>query len=194
MSTPFTGAEFHRLTMRTAASNLHPEKIELTKLCAGMAGIIGLARALDLLKKGLVYGKDIDADGFANALYEVVNEDTAPFTEEDEDRINLDAVPADVTHAILGIVTEAGELAEAWLKAVLGKQPLDLVNAAEETGDIDWYQELLARGTGIAVDDARARVIAKLVKRYGDKFSEDRALVRNLDAERAALEGNAEAA
>ena len=60
---------------------------------------------------------------------------------------------------------------------------------AEETGDIDWYQAIIEDETGVSEEDTRAKVIAKLRKRYPNKFDSDLAVNRDLGAERAAIEG-----
>lgn len=47
---------------------------------------------------------------------------------------------------------------------------------------------ILLQEAGFTIEQARERNIAKLKKRYGDKFSEAAALNRNLEAERTVLE------
>jgi len=49
--------------------------------------------------------------------------------------------------------------------------------------------EYLAYGFDIDTDEMRALIIAKLKARYGEKFSAESANTRNLDVERAILEG-----
>ena len=44
-----------------------------------------------------------------------------------------------VQHALLGMVTEAGELADAIKKHVIYGKPLDKVNVMEEIADLMWY-------------------------------------------------------
>lgn len=51
----------------------------------------------------------------------------------------LDNNKADLLHAILGIVSEAGELADAVKKHVIYGQPLNLENCKEELGDLEFY-------------------------------------------------------
>ena len=91
-------------------------------------------------------------------------------------------------HGAIGVFGEAGELLEALQKQLSG-ETLDLVNIAEETGDIDWYQAIIEDETGVSEEDTRAKVIAKLRKRYPNKFDSDLAVNRDLGAERAAIEG-----
>lgn len=93
-------------------------------------------------------------------------------------------------HAQLGLSSEAGEIADQLKKHFFYGKPLDTVNLAEEIGDLFWYMALAANEVGISFDEIMETNIAKLKKRYGDKFSEQRAIKRNLYIERQILEGN----
>ena len=92
-------------------------------------------------------------------------------------------------HAQIGIASEGGELAGALKKVLFYGRELDTVNVAEELGDLLWYMALAANELGISLESIMERNIAKLAKRYGDKFSEERATTRNLHIERNILEG-----
>jgi NTP pyrophosphatase (non-canonical NTP hydrolase) len=97
-------------------------------------------------------------------------------------------------HAVLGLASEAGEIADQLKKHFFYGKPLDVVNLAEELGDMFWYEALMANELAathpeISFDSIEETNIAKLKKRYGDKFSEQRATHRNLDIERQILEG-----
>jgi len=94
---------------------------------------------------------------------------------------------AALLHYALGIVTEAGELADALKKALIYGKPLDRVNLIEEIGDLQWYEARMLDHLGSSFSEARARNIAKLRKRYPDGFTEEDAIVRDLDAEREIL-------
>jgi NTP pyrophosphatase (non-canonical NTP hydrolase) len=168
----------------------------------------------------------------------------------------------DLEHATIGMITEAGEFADAVKRHTVYGKELDVVNLIEEVGDNLWYANLLAHlegydlakdcrskvteggvelvtmfdllvglsGAAVAcaacvemgetlgsiqdlpamfqrymgtlqlicdrwvftMEDAADRNIAKLAKRYPDKvFTPERALNRDLDAERAVLEAGA---
>lgn len=94
-----------------------------------------------------------------------------------------------IMHAMLGLVSEVGELADALKKHLIYSKPLDLVNLVEEIGDQEWYKALLVDALGVGIEAAWEKNIAKLRARYPDKFTSERALNRDLAAERAALEG-----
>lgn len=94
-----------------------------------------------------------------------------------------------ILHAIMGIVTEAGELQDAMKKWLIYGKPLDLVNLMEECGDLEWYTSLLMRVIDVDHSAVWQANIDKLQARYPDKFTEESALNRDLDKERKALEG-----
>jgi len=58
----------------------------------------------------------------------------------------------------------------------------------EEVGDILWYCAIILKYTGHTFGDAMERNIAKLEKRYPDKFTEEDAVNRDLVSERKELE------
>jgi NTP pyrophosphatase (non-canonical NTP hydrolase) len=98
-------------------------------------------------------------------------------------------------HAIIGILTEAGELAEAVIKAFGNVQngdatiedAFDHINLREEYGDLLWYTQLGLNTIGSSIPECMTINDRKLEKRYGPAFSRDRATNRDLDAERGEL-------
>jgi len=94
----------------------------------------------------------------------------------------------EMLHAVLGLVTEAGELADALKKQLAYGKPVDRVNLIEEAGDVLWYLPLLARALGTDLETIGRINLEKLRKRYPDKFSEDLANHRTLEVERETLE------
>jgi NTP pyrophosphatase (non-canonical NTP hydrolase) len=94
-----------------------------------------------------------------------------------------------ILHALMGVVTEAGEMMDALKKHLIYGKSLDRVNLIEEGGDTHWYESLLYRALESSFDDAMERNIAKLQQRYPHMFTEETALTRDLDKERRVLEG-----
>ncbi|HZS43396.1 MAG TPA: nucleoside triphosphate pyrophosphohydrolase family protein [Candidatus Paceibacterota bacterium] len=93
-------------------------------------------------------------------------------------------------HAILGLASELGELADQLKKHIFYGRPLDKINLSEEAGDLVWYLALVSNVPGmLSLEETLERNIAKLKARYGEKFSEFYAANRNLDSERKILEG-----
>lgn len=94
-------------------------------------------------------------------------------------------------HACMGICTESGELMDAIKKTTIYGKPLDVVNLIEEMGDLFWYLGLMANELHVSFDTIMGLNIEKLRKRYPNNFTEQDALVRDLDAERKVLESDA---
>lgn len=135
---------------------------------------------LDAMKKHKYYGKDLPEGFEAPAPNpDTINES---FTPDVNDSSEPDL------HAVIGICTEAGELLEAMYKSKWKQEGFDLVNAKEETGDIFWYMAILFRRHNWNIKKIWDRNIEKLTKRYGKKFSSEKAINRDTDAEREILE------
>lgn len=100
-----------------------------------------------------------------------------------------DVVSVDILHGAIGISTEAGEILDAVKKSIFYGKPFDLVNLQEEIGDCFWYLAILAKEAGMSFEDIQTQNVAKLKKRYPEKFTEEKALNRDLGAEREVLEG-----
>jgi NTP pyrophosphatase (non-canonical NTP hydrolase) len=98
-------------------------------------------------------------------------------------------VPPRIEHAAMGLVTEAGECMDALKKTKIYGKPFDAVNMKEEMGDVFWYLAIMCDELGITFEEVWEKNIAKLSKRYPEKFTEELALNRNLEAERKTLEG-----
>ena len=58
---------------------------------------------------------------------------------------------------------------------------LDRTNLFEETGDLFWYLALIADELGFSFEEAMVSNVAKLKARYGDKFTTEKAINRELD-------------
>ncbi len=91
-------------------------------------------------------------------------------------------------HGFLGLLTESGEFADKFKRHVFYAAPLDMTNSAEEVGDIMWYISILLDHIGIDWEQCMLANIAKLKKRYGDKYAHHAALNRDLEGERRTLE------
>lgn len=97
-------------------------------------------------------------------------------------------------HAVIGMQTEIGELADAIKKRVFYGKALDSVNILEEAGDLEWYFALFydamqklfpgsSREGYYSREENWKRNISKLKVRYGAKFSEEAANTRDLKKE-----------
>lgn len=101
---------------------------------------------------------------------------------------------ARLLHALLGMVTEIGEIADVLKRRVVYGTALDEVNLVEEHGDESWYMAIFLDALGSSWDESWTRNIAKLKARFPKKFEAAQALNRDLAAERRALEGGGAAA
>lgn len=96
---------------------------------------------------------------------------------------------AKLMHAAMGMVTEAAEFMDMLKKHAMYGKPIDEVNALEEIGDQFWYQSLALKTLNADFARVMERNIAKLRARFPEKFTEARALERDLSKERRILEG-----
>lgn len=119
---------------------------------------------------------------------ENVTRTESPVTPEMIARIS-DPQTIRMIHATMGMCTEAAELLDMLKKHVFYGKPLDLVNAKEEVGDQQWYCGLMIDILQTTFDEVLTVNIEKLQARYPEKFSEEKAINRNLDVERQILEG-----
>ena len=87
-----------------------------------------------------------------------------------------------LTHAAMGLAGEAGEFTDCIKKYAIYGQSLDSINAAEELGDVLWFVALACNTLGISMEFIADQNIAKLQKRYPEKYSDQHAELR-LDKE-----------
>jgi NTP pyrophosphatase (non-canonical NTP hydrolase) len=103
------------------------------------------------------------------------------------DRLNDDKI-AKLIHYSFGLGTEAGELQDAVKKYIAYGKPLDVTNLKEEVGDLLWYIARICSLYGWDMQDVMDINIKKLKARYPEKFTEENAIVRDLNKERQILE------
>jgi NTP pyrophosphatase (non-canonical NTP hydrolase) len=94
----------------------------------------------------------------------------------------------DLMHAAAGVCTEGGELMDVFKKFHFYGKPIDWVNVQEEIGDVLWYLALACRASGTSLEVIAEKNIAKLKARYPEKFTNFRAINRDLETERKFLE------
>lgn len=94
----------------------------------------------------------------------------------------------DDLHMILGMQTEASEIADVYKKHIAYGKDLDLVNVKEEIGDLMWYIVNLCTLKGWNLEDIMQTNIDKLKARFPEKFTNENALNRDLVKEREILE------
>lgn len=138
------------------------------------------------IKKHIFYGKAVEVGTSAATLGDSLDFSDGEYAAIRE-TLESDT-PLRLLHGVLGLVTEAGELAEAVKHHVFDHAVLDRTNVLEELGDMFWYLALMIRVMGGDPEEILGVNIAKLAARYPEKFSEYAALNRDLDKERKILE------
>lgn len=188
------GTQFAADALRTESK---PETLAFSK--GGTLTLLKLlalsAEVADTCKRAIFYGKPLDTTKLISRLYNLEMASSnlrhvannSRLTVPEDYPVDLTAPNLRLLHASVGIFGEAGEMIEALIEQ-MKTGSLDLVNFAEETGDVDWYKAIAHDETGVSEETTRAAVIAKLKARYGDKFTSDAAHNRDLEAERAVLE------
>lgn len=159
---------------------------------------IATSALADLMKKVVIYGKEVDIDeivektrgieraidGFDSALFRDLPEDY------DGETI---AVNPRLLHAFLGLFGEAGELLEPLVGQIDG-ETIDGVNIAEEVGDCQWYMALGLDEIQTTMAEVLTKNNAKLALRYGGgKFTLEKSEARDKTAERKLLEAGSAA-
>lgn len=167
------------------------------------------AEILNLAKRTIFYGKELDTEklrffaeqlaGYGRLIYELsdhlaVKNDRDNYTglPDEAKGIKPENVDLRLLHSAMGIFTESGEAIELVRDQLEGK-PFDTVGWGEEIGgDISWYQALGHDAAGTDEDVEREKNIRKLEARNkGQKFNAEATINRDIDAERAILEGKA---
>ena len=78
----------------------------------------------------------------------------------------------------LGLVGEAGEVAEHIKKAIFHRHDLDRDKLKKELGDVLWYAAALCTNLDLTMEEVMAANIQKLQERYPDGFSPDASVNR----------------
>lgn len=196
--------EFQKLAVRTESI------VENPKLTASDYHIFketlnaynNIVEVLDIYKKHIFYGRDVDpidvcvfSQNAKDSLFKVhlaglEKYEMSTLKSDEPLDIQTESLSVDsrVFHAILGTITEHGELGIAMKKA-LDTGEFDLVNVCEELGDSDWYKALFYEATDISWENVQEMIIKKLEIRFPEKvFDGASANERDLIAERTSLE------
>lgn len=91
-------------------------------------------------------------------------------------------------HAAMGMQTEVAEFTDMLKKHIFYGKPLDLVNLKEELFDTTWYMAIALDVLEGSFEEGFQKNIDKLKARYPEKFSEEKAINRDLKKERSILE------
>lgn len=193
--------DYLALSARTASGEFFGQYVNDSTFRTALLNFAAAAAELDRVKKLLFYGEDLAKGrrrdepelGKFNAINSLgalsLSARTSDLEELSWGSPAFDRAVA-IIHGVLGVATEGGEMVEALFKAI-NSETFDAVNMAEEIGDLQWYEAMLARALGTDFDTIQRANIDKLRKRYEHLFTTEAANVRDLDAERSVLEDDA---
>lgn len=170
--------------VRTERITTAPEVIPFETglpLLVGLKAASELGAQLDRLKRAIFYGQVQDMKDILSKLPHCPVKGTLGGVVITPEQKRL-------LHSAIGLMTEAIEFAETVTEHIFEKRPLDLAHTKEEIGDIFWYSAIPVNLFGWTYADIMSVNIAKLRARYPDKWTQDQALNRDLDAERRVLE------
>lgn len=81
-------------------------------------------------------------------------------------------VVIDLSDYVMGLIGEAGELANSVKKMLFHGHQWSTEKIAEEAGDVLWYLAAIAERIGLSLDDIASSNIEKLKKRYPQGYSD----------------------
>ena len=91
---------------------------------------------------------------------------------------DLSPSKAHLWHMGTGVAGEAGEIIDIIKKVVLYGQDPDLTHLKEELGDMEFFLEGIRQIFGLTREEILAENTAKLIKRYGESYSNEAARIR----------------
>lgn len=180
-----SGEDYVKLALRTESARFDPSSESQWALARIACFMPWVGSSADRAKRFLFYGKTPQGE-------------PPPLPDEPSVAVSPSSLDARLLHALLGCVSEVGEMWEMFVRHLHGvNTPIDFDNLFEESGDLFWYLAVLL--SFCAENDAAekrdrwffSRImeanIAKLRARYPNKFSEEQAANRDLVKEQQAL-------
>lgn len=172
--------DYQKQAQVTLSHSFFGEYIERAAFIDALNEAIVACAKLDKIKKTLFYGRDLEA-----------NQETRRKPFATLGSMVMTGREETILHALLGTVTEAGEQAEILRDYIHNGGIFDEIHLIEESGDILWYQAVLAEAIEIPLGEILQMNIDKLRTLYAAKFEAAEANERNLSAERQAISAKA---
>ena len=174
--------EYQKLAYKTANTNRQAVKeriggLPMVLVYSVLESIKRSGAKAGKLKGHLFYGRELkNADLAQNQI--------------DRDGLiqRMQNVPPDLIHSILGMADELAEITEVISDYIYSGKRIDWENINEEYGDLLWFWSCGNSCRGMKNEKIAEMNIEKLRKRFGDKFSEEKANNRNLEEERKVFE------
>lgn len=101
----------------------------------------------------------------------------------DKPDFNIDENQVMITWNAMGLLGEAGEIAELVKKGIFHQKGIDRDNFKKELGDVLWYLSALCTNLDLSLGEVMEWNIQKLKARYPDGYSSDRSNFKEGDAE-----------
>lgn len=181
-----TSNQYQKDALRTKSDAYFGANIKRSALVQKLTHIVDDNETLDHYKKAMFYGRGLG--------------EHTPIIEPESSVETSDKQLRDIIHAVLGINTEGGELAERLRDMLLHFDGVaigessevlteqDKINLFEELGDVLWYVAIAAEAMGVTIDAIMTANIEKLKKRFPEKFTQEKAIERNIENEQKSLE------
>lgn len=170
-------ATFQKTVEARSSRQYHVNKVTKEIVFLVMRNMQEVGGRVDEVKRSLFYGKD---NGGLLVDTEI------------NTRFNHEYIHGEVMHGLMGVIGEAGELAERVIAmgAFPERAEEHKLNLIEELGDLEWYMALIYSTLGLIREDVLAANDRKLEARFGPAFKAEAALgERDKDAENKALKG-----
>ena len=171
-------------------SKIDVAQVNKTELMTVLDMFVATGNIMDMLKKNIFYGREIDYGKYEDYLDDISKLSTMlnQILESPVPKDNIDEVDPRILHGIVGMATESTELVEALVKNIKTGE-LDSVNVAEEMGDTSWYYAILVDALGLDWENILITNNKKLTAiRYKNGFNAEDAINRDIDKEREILE------
>ena len=179
--------EYQQEVLRTLSDQFHGDSVNGALFLRIIDSLVQISETLDQFKKALFYGKLIPPSTTSPLVgYESIN--------LNPQYLEAGAVPLstlfpktekefNTLHALIGLITETTEALENYFSPKYSE-----LNQVEEVGDISWYYALLLHSLVPEPSKVWEANIRKLKARYPEKFESQKALNRDLEAEKQALQ------
>jgi NTP pyrophosphatase (non-canonical NTP hydrolase) len=135
---------------QTVVGGFHTDKVFSWEMDTFLTQATTIAARADRIERALFRGEPLDSHRTNHMTSVQLREDLL-----------------DITRGVIGVISEAGELAEILHKALAGEVALDRDSVLSECGDILWYLEHVYRQINADGADARTHNITKLWSRNG---------------------------
>lgn len=199
--TPMTWPEYLPLAEKTMSLEFHaPEPVQRV-----LHGVIGICTEIGELYEGLTVNKpgaefDLDHPDVINLKEEIgdcywylaiVHREFEEFQQPDPDTSFTPNKGVPTEFILRELTVSSSILLDLMKKKLFYNKTLDIEQFVIQTRHIEYYLECLTLNHDLVKEEILETNINKLKARYGEKFSSEKAIERNLDTERTVLEEEA---